>query len=137
MTDLPPVIKAFLAEYEASTEQHPAAYSAVRIYSDGRGHNALVQVYYFDGAVHVGYISSLETQGAGSGRAVLKFLCQLADKHSVALTLVPRPVKRNNKRILTTAQLVEWYGRYGFVREPRGGLRREPMGDVRLLWSKA
>lgn len=72
--------------------------------------------------VHISDIVSGET-GKGYASEALKLLCALADKHGVTLDLTAKAylTGQQAKGRLTTKQLVDWYGRYGFVKTGRGG----------------
>jgi GNAT superfamily N-acetyltransferase len=64
--------------------------------------------------------------GKGNGSAMLKALCELADRHGVELALKVIPIGRKPYP-LSREQLLAWYERHGFegtrrrmIRQPRG-----------------
>jgi hypothetical protein len=111
---------SFMVEFRTRTERMAGPY---RTYRD----LAIIEVAPLDGAIVVKYVTSMQPQGRGAGKAALNLLCTLADKHAVTLRLVARPVKRGNKRILTQTQLIAWYERHGFTCVGRTAeLKRQP-----------
>jgi hypothetical protein len=99
--------KAFMADYIAATEDHPFDRSA-RYLPDA----ASIIADEFDSMIHISDIRSL-IPGTGGGSKALAFLCQLADKHQVKLSLTAKAYGDDER--LSTPQLHAWYARYGFA----------------------
>ncbi len=71
--------------------------------------------------------------GQGNGSAMLRSICELADRHGVEISLKALPFGRKPFR-LSADQLVQWYARHGFVgtrkrliRKPRANLTPKPV----------
>jgi len=63
------------------------------------------------------------SHGKGHGRAMLKALCELADRHGVELQLKALPIGRKPYP-MSRDKLFEWYQRYGFVGTKRKLVRK-------------
>lgn len=60
-----------------------------------------------------------ELRGQGFGRKVMRIICELADKHSIILDVMPEPLDKSSKH--TRDQLRAWYADFSFVLcNPRG-----------------
>jgi GNAT superfamily N-acetyltransferase len=62
-------------------------------------------------------------QGKGHGRTMLRWLCDLADRHGVELQLKALPIGRKPYP-LSRDQLCQWYQRYGFEGTRRKLIRK-------------
>jgi hypothetical protein len=67
--------------------------------------------------------------GKGDGSAMLKALCDLADRHCVELTLKVLPIGRKPYP-LTREQLLAWYQRHGFEGTRRKMIRKPRIKQV-------
>jgi len=118
-------------EFYAGTQSSPMR-SADRIW---RG-KVMIEARPFDKRIHISDILSLE-RGQKNASQALQWLCSLADKHGVGMSLVP---KAHGTDGLDDAQLRAWYIRYGFqphmgsklVREPRTTLKLSP-GKMKVI----
>lgn len=125
MTTIPSKAATFLNEFNASTQPHPFNPRARDI-----GGKAFVEVYPYEGQIHVKDITSTSPasfgeQGSGGGSKALRLLTELADKHNIELQLSPQA---NGPKGLSDDQLKSWYMRHGF-REPDdwGDMIRKPI----------
>ena len=64
----------------------------------------------------------------GHGSRALRWLCRLADQHSVTLVgcVVPTAVGKYKRPLLNRRQLTQWYRRQGFVVYRDGHMERQP-----------
>lgn len=99
---------AALEEWNELTHEHPLSRSARLTDS------ASVEVSYFDGALHLSDVMALGAPRQGGGTRAIKLLCDLADKHGVKITLTAKAYTENH---MSTAQLKDWYERFGFHEE--------------------
>jgi hypothetical protein len=111
-----PGLKAFMADFAAGTEQNPLA-GFERIWNASAG----FEVSIFNGAIRLAAIRSLE-RSKGHGSRALDWLCELADRHGVAISAKVSPFGDGPK--LDTKQLRAWYRRRGFNIERNGNMRR-------------
>ena len=117
-------LTAFMQEFWDTTAENPFN-PRERITNELVG----IEVYPFDGGIHLSFITSYEKKGRGSASKALGALEALADKHQVALNATVKAVPAagaKNKKSLTNAQLHEWYGRHGFVKDKYGMIYRNP-----------
>jgi hypothetical protein len=63
------------------------------------------------------------TPGNGAGSAILRTICELADKHGVELTLRTIPLGRKPYP-LNREQLAAWYCRHGFAQFGKKMMRK-------------
>jgi GNAT superfamily N-acetyltransferase len=106
-----PRVDAFIDEYENETWPNPLN-PRERVHGGGNAF-AVIELSkdrFAQDSIHVSAIRSAEV-GKGYGREALKFLCDLADKHGVALTGI---AKAFGSVGLDTKDLLAWYRRYGF-----------------------
>ena len=72
-----------------------------------------------EASVYLAFIKTLN-QGSGAGSAAMRVICELADKHRIAVDLfvfaIPNHA-RNSKLALKNSDLRKWYGRYGFIKD--------------------
>ena len=61
--------------------------------------------------------------GMGQGSQIMKFLCDSADEYDVSLC-IQAEVQHNGNQTMDTAELIDWYHRYGFTGDRL--LRRVP-----------
>lgn len=101
--------ETFMAEFNAQTEPHP-------LLPDRRVYLGVVmfEVSAYLGNVHLGEIIALEKR-RGYGTTALHWLCELADKHQVAIGGRAFPIKKTGGGVgLNMDHLVAWYRRNGF-----------------------
>jgi GNAT superfamily N-acetyltransferase len=113
-------LATFMGDFLAGTASNPLG---------GRGrvweNKVPIEVRPFDRRIHISDILSLE-RGKGHASEALKWLCSLADKHSVGMSL--NVDSYGTRPGLNNQQLDAWYRRAGFkplrgmlyVREPEG-----------------
>lgn len=126
-----PELLAYMQDLYAGTQPSPMS-SRDRVW----GGKVVIEAQPFDKRIHISDIASLE-RGQKHASQALQWLCSLADKHGVALSLVP---KAHGEGGLDDAQLRAWYIRHGFqphmgsklVREPRTALKLRP-GNMRTI----
>jgi allophanate hydrolase subunit 2 len=121
-----PGVVAMMKEVWANTEGHPFV-RGMRITKELVG---MEVKNYWDTEVHIGSIMSFEKKNAGNASKALKWLCDLADKHKVLLTLSVKPLKNagaKEGKNLSKNDLIAWYARNGFVRKGKTDhMSREP-----------
>lgn len=77
------------------------------------------------------FVHTLQSVDYGGGREALLAICRLADELGCPVVLQPRPYKTPLHRTpLTTAELVAYYARYGFI-EDGDCLKRLPLTAVK------
>lgn len=81
--------------------------------------NASIEVSSFDGSIHISDVRAIEPR-QGGGTAAMKFLCGLADKHDVKMTLTAKSYSEGR---MSTQQLKDWYETFGFTEDD------DTMGD--------
>lgn len=121
-----PQLEAFMDDFRAGTGQNPLGMRD-RVW----GENVVIEVRPFDGKIHISDIMSLE-RGAGNASKALDWLCSLADKHGVKMSLTPDSY--GDGQGLDNDQLAAWYAKRGFkfvrgqlmVREPKTTLKLGP-----------
>lgn len=123
----PEQLDEFMREWWHMTEGHPF----VRGMRLTGGVGVELRPYKYEGTIHISSIMSFEQKNAGQASAVLKKICDLADKHKMTLDLFVKPIKNAGARDgqdLNARQLKGWYARHGFKPSKRGGeMVREPM----------
>jgi hypothetical protein len=105
-------LEAFLRDYENGTEPHPFDRN-MRMWNDSVG----LEVSKFDRMIHISSIISFVKKNSGDASKALKWVCGLADKHGVKLSLIVHPIKNAGAKDgvdMTEAQLMAWYKREGF-----------------------
>lgn len=104
-----PDVDAFFQEFYAHTVENPADRSE-RIWG------GMKCIFHCVPEGTDIYVESIRTvfRGTGNGSAGLKWLCELADRHSITLSLLVWPYGDNQTR-LNIQQLIAWYRRYGFI----------------------
>jgi hypothetical protein len=83
----------------------------------------ILRITTFSGSVRLNGIRSVD-RGRGNAGMALQWLCDLAMKYNVTLTLYVRPFGDQRPR-LSVWQLYSWYKRYGFVPNPNYTSKRE------------
>ena len=86
----------------------------IALSADGVSNPADVDIYHISAFV----------PGKGQGSQIIKFLCDSADKYDVSLC-IHAEVQHNGNQTMNTAELVDWYHRYGFSGDRL--LRRAPV----------
>ena len=127
-----PELLAYMEDFRAGTDSNPLG-ARDRVW----GGTVLIEVAPFDKRIHVSDIMSMD-RGKGYASKALQWLCSLADKHGVAMSLTPDAF--GDGQGLDGEQLTAWYSRYGFkphmgrkmVREPRTTLKLRP-GNMRTI----
>lgn len=109
----------FMADYRAMTSETPRWNE--RIWDD-RQVCTDVERDDHEGTIYLGAIYSDARRG-GNASAVLRALCELADRHGITLQLTP---VRLSRRGLTKRALVAWYSRHGFAPTSKYSMRRLP-----------
>ncbi|MEO6302150.1 MAG: hypothetical protein ABIP51_03150, partial [Bacteroidia bacterium] len=84
------------------------------------GNKVLVEVGFFDGALWVSSITSVEKGGGSYG---MKIILDAADKHGVITRLSAEPY---GKKQMNKSQLTAWYKRLGFKSKGYGQMERLP-----------
>lgn len=117
-------LDAFLKEFDAATTPHPW-HGRMSIWQDSVG----IELSKWQGMIHISSIMSFAKKNDGNASKALKWLCELADKHSVKMDLEVSPVKNAGARegkSLNKTELKSWYKRNDF--KPVGGdhMLREP-----------
>lgn len=111
-------LDAFMEELWAATRSHPFA-RGMRIWGDMEKDAVGIEAEeYWGTEIHLKSIMTFSDKNAGSASKALRFLCDLADKHQVLLTLTVSPIKNAgsaNGKSLTATQLKNWYKKNGFV----------------------
>ena len=126
-------LKAFMADLMKITKVNPFderfLYKEIQT-NDGTEGYALMQIYPFDGRIHVASveITPQEARGKGAARKVMDELLNLADKHDVSLDLDVKPFGKGG---LSKKQLADFYTRLGFnkVKGSGGTMIRPSMTD--------
>ena len=129
-----PELLAYMEDFRAGTQPNPLG-ARDRVW----GGEVLVEIRPFDKRIHISDIMSLH-RGQGYGSKALQWLCSLADKHGVAMSLTPSAFGSENAQELDDEQLKAWYTRHGFkphrgslmVREPQTTLKLRP-GNMRVI----
>jgi len=85
--------------------------------------NVVVEVYYFDGYLHLSSIMSV-IKGKGDATKVMNKICEIADKYKITIHLSPEPFGLGNR--LNKAQLIKWYKKFGFVKDRYDDMKRYP-----------
>lgn len=116
---------AFLDEVWANTTAHPFT-RGQRVVGDYGVVEVRRDVDNRDTTVHISDILSL-TKGKGDGNRLLHWLCELADRHGVTLTLFAKAYMTGDfaKGRPKSKDLAAWYGRNGFVKK-QGQMVRPP-----------
>lgn len=102
-------IDAFLRSVDQMTQVHPFDHRA-RLFNGASVEVSRSILDRYTG-IHISDIRTLDA-GKGYSSAALKMLCDLADEYRVTLDLTAKAYGDGPK--LSTDQLVEWYGRFGF-----------------------
>ena len=74
------------------------------------------------GDVDIYHISAF-IPGRGQGSEILNFLCRTADEYRVRLC-IQAEVQFNGNQTMTTAELIDWYHKFGFTGDSE--MHREP-----------
>lgn len=85
--------------------------------------NVVVEVYAFDGYLHLSSIMSIEKH-RGDATEVMHKICEIADKYKVTIHLVPEPFGLGER--LNKTQLINWYKKFGFKKEKYDVMKRHP-----------
>lgn len=109
-------IKAAISEIASHCSAHPFERGSLVL-----GDVAIIQISFFDGALWISSVQSMEKRG---GDKAMHLILSVADKHKVICRLSPEPfgTKQMNK-----TQLVAWYKRLGFKKVSMGEMERLPM----------
>ena len=86
----------------------------IALSADGVSNPADVDIYHL----------SAFMPGKGHGSQIIKFLCDSADEYGVRLC-IQAEVQHNGKQTMKTAELIDWYHKYGFTGDRL--LRRVPV----------
>ena len=86
----------------------------IALSADGVSNPADVDIYHISAFV----------SGKGHGSQIIKFLCDSADEYDVRLC-IQAEVQHNGNQTMNTAELIDWYHRYGFTGDRL--LRRVPV----------
>ena len=122
-------VKAMLDEYWSGTQPHPFD-RHLRIWGDDNNMVGVTLYSVGTSEVHLSTIMTFSDKNSGSGSKALKWICDLADKHGVKLTLSVSPIKNagsRNGKDLNKRQLTAWYAKYGFVKQHGDEMFREPI----------
>jgi len=123
---------AFMSEYESMTHPNPIGFRDDRYWPmeeiDGKLCLVVTNVSVWDGAIHFGSIQTVPPdvcEGQGFASQVMNTLVNLADKHSVPMSIDPVPFGSEKMGV---KELTSWYHRAGFKPDPKygGELRRQP-----------
>ena len=76
----------------------------IALSADGVSNPADVDIYHISAFV----------PGKGHGSQIIKFLCDSADEYDVSLC-IQAEVQHNGNQTMNTAELIDWYHRYGFT----------------------
>lgn len=85
--------------------------------------NVLVEVDYFDGYLILQSIMTID-KGRGDASRVLHKICDIADEFGITIKISPKPFGTGD--ILTKKQLIDWYKRFGFVKDGVEDMKRQP-----------
>lgn len=113
-----PKLDSFMHDFNGGTIANPLSHKD-RVWNN----KVLLEVRPFDGKIHVSDIMSLERGERNASRA-LDWLCSLADKHAVAMSLTPSAF--GDGKGLNDEQLSSWYARRGFKPDRGTSMVREP-----------
>jgi hypothetical protein len=74
--------------------------------------NVTVEVYYFDGYLHLSSIMTLsDDKKISNATSVMMKICKIADDFGVTIKLTPEPF---GKKSLNRKDLIKWYKMFGF-----------------------
>lgn len=113
-----PELEAFMDDFRSGTGPNPLGHRD-RVWNE----QIVIEVRPFDGRIHISDIMSLD-RGKGNASKALGWLCSLADKHGVAMSLTPDAF--GDADGLDDDQLTAWYARYGFKTTMGRKMVREP-----------
>lgn len=119
-----PAVKAMLDEWWKATQPHPFD-RRLRIWNDAIG---LWLRPGEDKEAELMTIMTFVDKNQGEGSKALKWVCDLADKHGVDLTLNVSPIKNAGSRTgknLNKKELTSWYAKNGFVKDKVYDMRRK------------
>ncbi len=89
--------------------------------------NVFVEMYPFDGSVHLSSISSME-KGKGNASSVLRQITNSADNRGLKMDLGAQAYSQGG---LTTPQLVDFYSKFGFVVDPEGMFAGDSLEEIK------
>jgi 2'-5' RNA ligase/8-oxo-dGTP pyrophosphatase MutT (NUDIX family) len=116
-----PALEEFMNDFRSGTGPNPLGHRD-RVWNE----QVVIEVRPFDGKIHISDITSL-FRGKGNASRALDWLCSLADKHGVKMSLTPDAF--GDGQGLDDEQLTSWYSRRGF-KTVRGTLMvRDPQGS--------
>ena len=123
--DLMGRFKAFMSEYDSMSKTNPLN-PRLNYWYMGKKNGAdclvMTDLSEWDGAIHIGSIQTVPPdicEGQGFASQIMNKLIGLADKHSVPMSLDPKPFGSEN---LGVKELMQWYRRAGFSpNDDRGG----------------
>jgi GNAT superfamily N-acetyltransferase len=111
VTVRPRNVADFLAEF--ATIAKPAGEGCLAVVNPGGGYHGFVQfIISSEQTIQIHRLWTLEP-GKGNGSAMIRALCELADRHGVELKLKVIPIGRK-PHPLSREQLKAWYQRHGF-----------------------
>lgn len=96
---------------------HNVPIGLIALSADGIANPADVDIYHVSAFI----------PGKGQGSEIMNFICSAADEYGVRLCIQP-DVQPNGNQTMTTAELVDWYHKFGFTgsrimhREPKARL---------------
>jgi hypothetical protein len=92
---------------------HRVPIGLIALSADSSANPADVDIYHISAFI----------PGKGQGSEILNFLCRVADQYSVRLCIQVE-VQSNGSQSMTTAELTDWYHRFGFTGD--SFMHREP-----------
>lgn len=110
----------FMSDFWSKTFSHPFD-DRSRIW----GNEIIAEVKPFDGKIHISWIQALDPR-KGQGGKFMSWICDLADKHQVAMSLAPEP---RGDHAMPKSKLISFYSKYGFKKSKYQLMYREPKGS--------
>lgn len=92
---------------------HHVPIGLIALSADSRSNPGDVDIYHISAFI----------PGKGQGSEILNFLCRMADQYSVRLCIQVE-VQFNGNQTMTTAELTDWYHKFGFT--GNSVMHREP-----------
>lgn len=120
-----PKLTAFMADLEANSHPHPLMTPSTRMVAYENSNRMVSFNIEPDFRKSAAYINSVIATPAntGTGTIFMKKLCEMADKHGVALRLDAMPFGRN---AMAPKKLKRWYAGFGFEEDGLTGMIRKP-----------
>ena len=89
--------------------------------------NVFVEMYPFEGSVHLSSISSME-KGKGNASSVMRQITNSADSRGLKMDLGAKAFSEGG---LTTSKLIDFYTKFGFTVDPEGMFAGDSLEEIK------